>query len=151
MMRRTLSLTALLSLLTTMGTAAQQWNADQLEVWDFEQRCWQMGQDQDLEARRDCFHEDYVGWYATDPAPMPYNDAVHGRWLETNRHIAFNMTPHTIMIHGDVAIVHLSGFIVGPGSDGKDVVSWEHWTDIALREDGRWSWIADHGHPGPVN
>lgn len=150
-MKYTLLCIATLALLVSTDTLAQEWSAEQLEVWEFEKHCWQLGEARDFEARNSCFHEEYVGWYATDPVPMPYSEATHRRYLEMSRIVAHNMTPHTIMIYGNIAIVHLSGFTVEPGPDGKDKVSWEHWTDIVLKENGKWSWIADHGHPGPEN
>lgn len=28
---------------------------------------------------------------------------------------------------------------------GEEITYVEQWTDVALRENGRWAWIADHG------
>ena len=150
-MRRAFFLLVVFVLSSSVTATAQQWSPEQQEVWEFEKHCWQLGLEKNMEERKACFHEDYVGWYSTDPVPMPYSDTVVIRYVEKDRSVAYNMTPHSIMIHGNVAIIHLSGFTVEPGDDGKDKSVWDHWTDIALKEDGKWSWIADHGHPGPTN
>jgi len=147
-MKRALFLLAVFGLLTSATATAQNWNAEQLEVWDFEKQCWQSGLDNNLEANRSCFHEDYQGWYSANPTPMPViSEAAAKRSMEMDRQVAYNMTPHHIMIYGDVAIVHLTGSITVSQEDGPDKTSWYHWTDIVLKENGRWSWIADHGHP----
>ncbi len=148
-MKRAFFIVIALSLFTSISALGQQWSANQLEVWEFEQGCWQSIQDRAFEDFKNCFHEDYVGWYSANPVPIGFDDAVNMRFFETTKQIAFDLTPHNILIYGNVAIIHLSGYTVQPGPDGVDKTTWNHWTDISVKENGRWSWIADHGHPGP--
>jgi ketosteroid isomerase-like protein len=151
-MRRNHTVTLVLAIVASASVpiyaAAQNWTPEQLEIWEFETQCWQAYQDKDLEAHASCFHPDYIGWFAPDPAPMPVSESVHRHYINANREVAFNLTPHAIIVRGDIAIVHLSGFEIQIQPDGSDKVAWYHWTDIVLRENGKLSWIADHGHVG---
>ena len=138
---------ALVALIIPTAVHAQQWSDAQLEVWNFEQSCWQKFTSQDVEGFRTCFHQDYVGWYSTDPTPTTYNEALSRYFMESSPVRVYSLKPHHILISGNVAIVHYSAFTVRPGPDGKDQEVWEQWTDVAVKDRGRWSWIADHGHP----
>ncbi len=150
MLTRILCTIVLITAFSANALQAQQWSAEQKEVWEFEKACWQKFIDKDMAAIRSCFHEDYRGWYSANPVPMPLpSEAAWTREMEKSRMVAHNMTPHHIMVYGNVAIVHLTASITEETEpDQPDKTTWYHWTDISLKEDGKWSWIADHGHPG---
>ena len=137
---------AVVALVVPTATSAQQWNAAQREVWSFEESCWQKYASKDMEAWRTCFHKDYVGWFSLNPTPTPFNEAIGRYFMEATPVRVYSLKPHHILIHGNVAIVHYSAFVVEQGPDGKDQPGWVHWTDIALKDGGSWSWIGDHGH-----
>jgi hypothetical protein len=52
---------AVVALIVPTAVHTQQWSSAQLEVWNFEQSCWQKFTSQDMEGFRTCFHRDYVG------------------------------------------------------------------------------------------
>ena len=146
-----ITLLIMLFLVSTMETSAQQWTPEQQEVWEFEIRCYQVWIDKDYEGRKSCFHEEYRGWFSNYSMPLPLNEKLDQRAFDKNKWVGFNLMPHRISIHGNIAIIQYSGTLIVEGPDGEDTTNWVHWTDIALKENGRWSWIADHGHPGPSN
>jgi hypothetical protein len=142
---------AIVALALPTALYSQQWSDAQLEVWDFQESCWQKRATGDVEGfLTTCFHKDYVGWFSPEPAPMPVNESVVRYFMESSPIRVYLLKPHDILISGNVAIVHYSAFTVRPGPDGKDQEVWVHWTDVAVKEDGRWSWIADHGHGQPA-
>ena len=127
---------------------AQQWTADQQEVWEFEKACWQA---KDLETMIACFHQDYVGW-ANAALPVPLNKAdrrvLLGRSFETEDQTFLFLKPLKITVHGDVAVV----LYVATGTNknkesGEETQFTALWTDILVKEGGGWAWIADHGTP----
>ena len=46
-----------------------------------------------------------------------------------------------------LVVSKLVGQSVVRGQDGQDVEERIRWTDVLLKENGRWHWIADHGGP----
>ena len=92
-----------------------------------------------------CFHSDYTGWYAGDPLPLDLQALKDA--TSAQEEITFlSARPLSIKIYGDVAVVHYTSHW---REDGTTTVRWARWTDVAMKEGGRWSWIADAG--GPVS
>jgi len=145
-MRHASAVVVLGFLLAASSASAQEWSEAQLEVWAFEESCWQDFASQEYEEWLTCFHPDFVGWFSTNPTPMPFHEGFGRHYMESSPVRIFALKPFSILIHGNVAIVHYSAHVIRTGPDGKDQAVWEHWTDVAVKEDGRWSWIADHGH-----
>ena len=126
-------------------SAAQEWSAEQQEVWEFELTCLRLVGDTDAVDRwHDCFHDDFVGWRTEDPAPRDKNSVR--AFDESRRETQFlTAWPMSIKLYGDVAVVHYVSQWSELDSDGKRVSGWDRWTDIAMKSGGRWQWIADAG------
>jgi hypothetical protein len=141
-----------LVLVLPLTARAQTWSAAQQEVWDFELECLNAVVTDDLQARHACFHNDYVGWSPGAPVPTPYFPE-RDEWNLAQVNAKFmEATPLNILVHGNFAVVHYMSRQTNIQKDGSSQTIWTAWTDILLKEDGKWSWIADHGHPAtPVN
>ena len=139
-----------LAVLLPITAQAQEWTAEQQEVWAWEQSCWES---KDLEFTMTCFHEDFVGWGGGPiqfPAPTSKADrrATFARSFEITDTVWQYLKPLHIKIHGDVAVlIYLSVVTEKNKATEQETTSTELWTDIALKENGKWSWIADHGTP----
>ena len=130
---------------------AQQWNAEQLEVWEFEKSCWGA---KDVEKAMACFHDDYTGWAAGNPAPFNKADrrAFQTRELETSETTFLFLKPLSIQMHGNVAIVlYIATRTVRNKATDEETTSTTRWTDVCLKVSDRWTWVADHGGPIPSN
>ena len=125
---------------------AQELSREQQEVWQFIQTCNEHFANRDEAAILDCFHDDFSGWLYGDTVPrskqsitkfLPFD-------LETEN-LAYDLRPISIRVFGDFAIVHYSLVAASRGSNGE--VVWENmiWTDVMLKERGRWQWVGDHG------
>ncbi len=121
--------------------SAQEWTAEQMEVWAFEVECAALGP---ADRVAQCFHPDYVGWYAGDPVPANMDDltASHPYWPDGEFVTA---KPLAISVFDDVAIVHVMMLYANTQPDGSTIMEWSRWTDVLLNDGGRWSWIADAG------
>ncbi len=124
---------------------AQQWSAEQQEVWDFELSC-QVSK----EAVLDCFHEDYVAW-ADGSLGVPTNKAdqvvLAGRAWDENERVFLHMKPVEINVRGNLAIVLVIYHWTDRNRETGEVITRSmRWTDVCLKENGRWFWIADHGN-----
>lgn len=136
------------ALFLPLAAQAQQWSAEQQEVWEFEKACWEA---EDLEVILGCFHQDYVGW-ADQALSTPLNKAdrrvLIGRSYETEDLAWLFLKPLEIKVHGDMAVV----LYVATGTNknkesGEETQFTALWTDVLLKEGGSWAWIADHGSP----
>ena len=142
-------LSAAMSVLLCTGFAqAQQWSDEQLEVWDRVETCTNFFYAQNADGMLDCIHDDFSGFLYGEPIPRGKdNFATIGRYFMENVKVAASeMRPLAIIVRGDFAVVHYYGFAV---YEGSLEVSQDRWTDILVREDGVWRWIADHGGTVP--
>jgi ketosteroid isomerase-like protein len=137
-----------LAVLLPITAQAQEWTTEQQEVWAWEQSCWESN---DLEFSMTCFHEDFVGWGGGNfPAPTSKADrrATFARSFETTDVVWRFLKPLHIKVHGDVAVlIYIAVMTEKNKATGEETTSTELWTDIALKENGTWAWIADHGTP----
>ena len=140
-----LALTACFSVMCAPTAAsAQEWSPEQQEVWDFELSC-----QESKEAWIGCFHEDYVAWGdMTLGVPFVKADvaSLGGYNWDTNEVLTQHMKPVSIKVLGNFAVVLVIYTATNRSSEtGEVVATSQAWTDICVKEDGRWYWIADHG------
>jgi hypothetical protein len=145
-MRQVLAFVLFAVLMLPAAATAQQWSAEQQEVWEFELGC-QVSKEAFLE----CFHEDYVAW-GNGSLGVPTNRAdmleIGGRRWDENEIVFLHMKPLSIDVRGDMAVVLVIYTVTERNREtGAISTSIERWTDICLKEDGQWYWIADHGSP----
>ena len=143
---RSLFLIAAAFLIVTPASA-QQWSAEQQEVWDAEVACLNSHVDPiDLPVRKACMHPDFVGWAVQEPVPSPFGEKeLEYAFARTT--IKFEeATPLNILVEGDLAVIQLITRTVLSVDGGPDQEVFTAWTDIMKREGGAWQWIADHGH-----
>jgi ketosteroid isomerase-like protein len=137
---------AAIGLLVLAGAAeAQQWTTEEQELWEWEESCWAS---QDLDAIMTCFHEDFVGWGIDSSVPTTKEDRrpFFARDFETQELVFLSLKPLNIMIQGNMAVItYLATTTSHDVRTGQETTSTQRWTDVALRENGRWAWIADHG------
>jgi len=144
-MQRVAIVVLALSVLFTVNAQAQDWSAEQQEVWAWEKSCWESD---DLEYSMTCFHEDFVGWGSSKLTPTCKTDrrASFSRSFETTDTVWRHLKPLHIKVHGDVAVlIYIAVVTDKDKATGKETTSTELWTDIAVKENGAWAWIADHG------
>ena len=139
-----------LSLMLVVSTAgAQEWSSAEQEVWSFIKTCNDHFEQKDMEAAMECFHEDFIGWRAEDPMPRGKDwETTIGRFIAENTTThASHLQPIEIRVYGDLAFAHYLGTSVTTGPDGSLTQAGYAWTDVLIKENGRWYWIGDHGHP----
>jgi hypothetical protein len=143
----TLAGATLLLVGSSPSAAAQEWSEEQQEVWNAEVACINSRVDTiDWEARKACFHPDFIGWGVQDPVPTAFGEKeLEYRFGRTVIRLE-EMTPLRILVEGDLAVIQLVVHTVMSTDGGPDEETWVGWTDIMKRDDGRWRWIADHGH-----
>jgi ketosteroid isomerase-like protein len=140
----------LLVLMIPLSSQAQEWTAEQLEVWSRLLQCYENINSHDIVTRLSCHHKDYSGWWGEDPVPTHGSEELVKHYVENVKanmmEFYYEHIPLDIMIYGDVAILHYMLKTVTAQKDKDDKTTWIKWTDIMLKENGQWNWIADHGN-----
>jgi hypothetical protein len=73
---------------------------------------------------------------------------MHGRGFETEDLVFLYLKPLEIRMHGNVAVIlYIATDTRKNKATGEETSSTAQWTDIAVKQGGKWKWIADHGTP----
>ena len=143
---------AFLSLLAVAAPAsAQTWSAEQQEIWKFEEQQWQMAKDKDLTWIDKMVHPNLSYWDSDQQSPQ--NKASLARW---NRYNNTNATvleqelfPISITITGNIAVVHYRYTIARENFKKERETVHGRYTDVLVKEGGRWLFIAWAGGDDP--
>ena len=132
-------------LLLPMFANAEDWTKEQQEVLAFEEACVTTT---DAEEFAGCFHEDFVGWGQGYPVPTSKDDRskTNADFFESFDTETLLFNPISVIVKGDMAIVSYLQTTKNMNKATKEVeYSTQAWTDVCLKERGKWTWIADHG------
>ena len=144
-------LTAVLSLalaLAAAGAAAQDTVNDAADVWATVERQWEAEQRGDKEWLDTMLTENFSGWPKNAPAPRSKSSTK--MWDRFNddqgETVAHELYFQNIIVHGDVAIAHYLYTSAFEEKEKKTVeVSNGRYTDVLVRTDEGWKFIAWHG------
>jgi len=141
-----------LALAAFAGAAmAQTWSPEQQEIWRFEEQQWKMAAEKDLTWIDKMVHPNVSYWDADRPAPQ--NKASLLRW---NRFSNTNATvleqelfPSSITITGNIAVVQYRYSMARENykKDRETVAG--RYTDVLVKEGGRWLFLAWAGGDDP--
>lgn len=133
-------------LIPSLNTSAQQWTAEQKEVWNSVETY------NDLSAKRDAeflsyFDETYHGWgYESD---APYTKETVKKFFDNSasnvKVLYHTITPASIWVSGNFAYVHYYYSQVTVDKDGKRQYEKGRWTDILMKKNNKWIMVGDHG------
>jgi hypothetical protein len=129
----------------SVPAVAQEWSPAQQEVWEFEAACWN---DRTTDFVERCFHSDFQGWGigSTIPSSKADRRVTAARSRATEDQVYLFLKPVAITVHGDMATaLYIATYTQKNKETGEEKTLTERWTDVLVREGGRWSWIADHG------
>jgi ketosteroid isomerase-like protein len=143
---RILILSLLVMVVCTNTSTAQEWSAEQTEVWKAVEGWWEVYKNNNVEGVKALFHKDYVGWTWGDYAPEGQKEAF--KWashsIPKGKIAYINLKPLKILVIDDVAVLHYY-YSTQKSVDGKDVVEQGRWTDVWKKEDNKWRLVADSG------
>jgi ketosteroid isomerase-like protein len=124
---------------------ADDWSKEQKEVLKFEEACISAKSADDLIG---CFHEDFVGWGLGSTIPTSKSDRIKGivDRFENSDSEPMLFKPVSVIVKGNMAIVSYVDSSKSTDKTTKEVeYSTQRWTDVCLKEGGKWYWISDHG------
>jgi hypothetical protein len=143
---------ALAGLLALSGPAvAQTLSPEQQELWSFEQKQWQMEQDKDSSWIETMVHPNLRYWGVG--MQMPQDKASLARW---NRYTNSGTTvleheifPISATITGNIAVMQYHYQIARESYKKERETVTGHYTDVLLKENGTWRFIAWEGGDDP--
>jgi len=134
--------------LFTLGMVqAQDASDDSADVWSVVEAEWDDSESNKKNRLKLVLTEDFVGWGKNSPAPRSKDSTI--MWDRFNNEqgelIAYELYPLSIVVHDDVAIAHYLYTSANEDNDGKVEVSNGRFTDVLVRTDDGWKFIAWHG------
>lgn len=144
---RVIVLLAVFSLLAATPLTAQQWSAAQQEVWKNVEAYWALDASGNVDGFMSYFHDNYLGWEMNNP--LPANKATVRKMIEhdykTEKVVLYNLTPASINVFGNVAIVNYYYAQIVKDADGKEKTRSGRWADVVMKQGDKWVLIGDHG------
>ena len=141
-------------LLMPVGAVAQTFSADEQEIIDLNQSCWDAWASEDFGAvARTCNeHEDARGWWTADAVPQigwvaknveRWGEAFHARtdWLY------WEIRPVSVRIFGATALIHFWATRTFVDDKGETTTTSQKQLNIWQRIDSRWTWIGGMATP----
>jgi len=120
---------------------------DQADVWSTVERQWNAQEKGDRKWIDSLLTEDFSGWGKQSPAPRgKASTKMWNRFAEqVSDMIAHELYPLSIVVNGDVAVAHYLYTSAAKDQDGDIETNNGRYTDILLRTDDGWMFLAWHG------
>ena len=133
-------------ILLSGNSFAQQWSAEQKEVWTVVEKYWENTPNDPLSFLQ-YFDDSYLDWSYDSETPTTKNDAVKffSYWTKKAKEQYHILTPARIWVNGDFAFVHYYYTQVFETTEGKPLTQRGRWTDILMKKSGKWMLVGDHG------
>ena len=146
---RRIHLIGLLLVLCVAGAPAYAQGSadDQAAVWAVVEEIWAAEQSGNVDWVDDKLSADFTGWPGNSPAPR--SRASTRMWARFNadqtKGMVHELYPLSIVVHGDMAVVHYLYTMVVQTQDRSMVRTNGRYTDVLVRDDGAWKFISWHG------
>ena len=129
-------------------TAVEQQAADDyVAVWSVIEQQWEASQEGDRRWVEELLAADFVGWPKNAPAPRDKGSTR--LWNEFGskqfKGLTHELYGLSTVIHGNMAVVHYLYTNATENNDGETEVVNGRYTDVLVRVDGEWKFIAWHG------
>ena len=101
----------------------------------------------DLESYLSVFHPDFAGWHYGDASVTSKADRTEGLtwYFENFKAVEYRLEPLAIQALGNAAVVHYKIHQTLEDKDGNRSEDVSQWTDVLVKEKGRWLLVSDHG------
>lgn len=134
-------------LIAASGALAQDAVDDQADVWSTVEQQWNAQEKGDRKWIDSMLADDFSGWGKQSPAPRgKASTKMWNRFAEqVSDMIAHELYPLSIVVNGDVAIAHYLYTSATKNQKGEIETNNGRYTDILVRSDDGWKFIAWHG------
>ena len=134
-------------MLAASGTLIAQDTPDDAAVWSVIERQWEASQQGDSKWIDAHVAEDFTGWANDNPAPRTKESIRMWQKFDSKQWDGkmHELYPLSIVVHGDMAVAHYMYSNAGENAEGKTEVIHGRYTDVLVRIEGEWKFIAWHG------
>ncbi len=143
-----LTIIAVITLLMTSASYAQEWTKEQQEVWKVVQNTWDNWKTKNVDGISATLHNKYQGWSAEAPLPMGKQELV--QWFTGMKDMMkmnyYFISPARITVTANAAVVDyyyefsgeytMNGKTFPEESKGKSV-------EFYVKEEGKWLLLGD--------
>jgi ketosteroid isomerase-like protein len=139
------------SLSLPLGANAQEWSAQQKEIWKNVEAYWALDAAGDTPGFLAYFHADYRGWGYDSAIPGSKERAKKflTHMHKASKTLVYDVQPLSVSVQGNVAFAHYVYTRLYKDSEGKEKREAGRWTDILLKDGNKWVLIGDHGGEFP--
>lgn len=134
-------------LLGLMSAHAEDSVDDSVSVWSVIEEEWMADEKGDKKWPERLLAENFSGWGNNSPAPRSKSSTM--MWNRFNdklgKMVMHELYPLSIVVHDDVAVAHYLYSSAFESKDGDIEMSEGRYTDILVRTDGGWKFLAWHG------
>jgi len=120
---------------------------DQADVWSVIEGQWEADENGDDDWMDELLTEKFSGWAKSSPAPRSKSSTIN--WDRFNddqgRMVQHELYPLAIVIEGDLAVAHYLYTSAYEDKDDNVELNNGRYTDILVRTDDGWKFIAWHG------
>lgn len=133
------------------AASAQTWSPEQQEIWQFEEQQWRMSAEEDASWVDTMTHPNLSYWSVDQPGPQ--NRESLARWVRygnaSNTVLEQELFPISITITGEVAVVHYRYTTASENYKKEREIVTGRYTDILVKENGRWLFLSWAGGDDP--
>jgi len=134
-------------LLSLTSAYAQEAASDSADVWSVIEEEWNADEKGDTTWPDRLLTDDFSGWGNDSPAPRSKSSTK--MWDRFNEQlgnmVAHELYPLSIVVHDNVAVAHYVYSSAFQSTDGDIEMSNGRYTDILVRSDDGWKFLAWHG------
>jgi hypothetical protein len=131
----------------------QTWSDKQLEVWNVIEAQWKASMEKDTTWPDKYLHEKLLAW--SDERPMPRDKSSFHKWIryemENSTVLLQELYPVGIVVHGNTAVAHYFYSQASENRKGERKTVHGRYTDILVKENGTWQFLAWRGGDNPTN
>ncbi len=133
------------------AASAQTWSPEQQEIWKLEEQQWKMAKDKDLSWIDKMVHANLSYWDSDQVAPQ--NKASLTRWGRYNSANATvleqELFPISVTITGNIAVAQYRYTLARENYKKERETVTGRYTDVFMKDGGRWLFIAWAGGDDP--
>jgi ketosteroid isomerase-like protein len=120
---------------------------DHAAVWATVERIWAATERGDDDWVDTMLSADFVGWSNNSPAPRSRGSVRMWNSFDQQQAdgVRHELYPLSIVVHGDMAVVHYLYTNAVQTRDKKVNVTNGRYTDVLVRDEGSWKFISWHG------
>lgn len=143
-----LVLSSFATLIAISGVAfAEETTDDHANVWVVIEEQWNAVEKGDKKWTDRLLADNFMGWAKTAPAPRSKSstDLWYRFELDQSQAVAHELYPLSIVVDGDVAVAHYLYTVAVKHKGGDVETSNGRYTDVLVRTDNGWKFLAWHG------